>query len=880
MLQNLPVRTKLIAILVLPVLVMTLLVVSRIAANVAESRRADRLTDLTQATARSLALVHELQKERDLSAGVVGETRVVDPRLVTAQRSVVDQSRRTFDAAVDRLDPEVIRPQLRQQLTVAGRRLVTDLGAERTAVDRASASGGRSQSKSPTGTIDSYTKSIENLLSFVAGVPTEPDAAAFSRDLNAVAALARAKEATALERSQVIGVLASRPSQPARVGLAAQIAQPDQAGQAAGTAQDAGEVERLVSVIGAGRVWQSQFESLASDSQREQFHRTMSSPDAGRAQGVRRDILNEQGKLASDTDPRQWLSAMNGIVDRFRSVEQSVGSQLLQAIAESKAARTQRALTTSLLIVVILAFSVGISLAMSQSMVNALAKLRGSALDIAQRRLPSVVERLRHLDEADQISVRPDPAQSVRSSDEIGEVANAFSAVYQVAVRVATEQAALRKSVGDMFLNFARRSQTLIDRQLQLIHELRRKQADVRKVEEFSRLDHLATRMRRNAEDLIVLSGAKPARRWSEPIPLVDVVEIALAEVEDYKRVEVLKVDDLGIAGHAASDVAHVLAELIENATSFSPPQSPVHIAGQTVTNGYVIEIEDQGIGMSDAELVEANDRLANPTEVDLTVSSRLGLFVVGRLAERYGIRVQLRHSWYDGVAALVLLPDQLVTLPAEMPLPEPAGARAGGERPALAPPPPSLPASTPEPPAADTEPEPEPAPEFGQEEYGREEIRLPIFEATRSDWFEKSTPAPTGPNGSRRATGADAVAEELEAAREAGGPPPTPPAAPPPTTPLQQTSVGLPRRVPRVNMAPALAAGSSLEWDQDQPVAAGTGRSPDEVRRMLSSYRSGFERGRHEASSQQDERGRHEASPRSAQGDVSFEADSPVPRS
>ncbi|HKE98544.1 MAG TPA: nitrate- and nitrite sensing domain-containing protein, partial [Actinomycetes bacterium] len=655
MLQNLPVRTKLVAILALPVLVMTLLVASRIADNVSESRRADRLTTLVQANARTLALVHELQKERDLSAGVVGTTKVVDGRVVGAQRSVVDQARHAFEEAIEGLNPGVIRPQLRQQLAVADRRLDNDLAAERASVDRASASGTGSPSKSPAGTIDFYTSTIENLLSFVAGVPTEPDAAAFSRDLNAIAALARAKEATALERSLVIGTFASRPAQPAQVGQAAQLGERAQAGQDAGAAQDAGEVERLVSAIGAGEVWRSQFDSLANPAQLAQFNRTMTGPEATRAQHVREDIRSEQGKVELDSDPLQWQSAMNGIVDRFRSVEQSVGSELLQGIAEAKAARTQRALSTSLLIVVILVFSVGISLAMSQSMVNALAKLRGSALDIAQRRLPSVVERLRHLDDADQITVRPDPAQTVRSSDEIGEVANAFSAVYQVAVRVATEQAALRKSVGDMFLNFARRSQTLIDRQLQLIHELRRKQADHRKREEFSRLDHLATRMRRNAEDLIVLSGAKPARRWSEPIPLADVIEIALAEVEDYKRVEVLKVDDLGIAGHAASDVAHVLAELIENATSFSPPQSPVHIAGQTVTNGYVIEIEDQGIGMSDAELVEANDRLANPAEIDLTVSSRLGLFVVGRLAERYAIRVQLRHSWYDGVAALVL---------------------------------------------------------------------------------------------------------------------------------------------------------------------------------------------------------------------------------
>ena len=155
--------------------------------------------------------------------------------------------------------------------------------------------------------------------------------------------------------------------------------------------------------------------------------------------------------------------------------------------------------------------------------------------------------------------------------------------------------------------------------------------------------------MRRNAEDLIVLSEAEPARRWSQPVPLVDVVRAALAEVEDYNRVELLPIDDIGVAGQAVSDVVHLLAELIENATSFSPPGTKVQVAGQQVSNGYVLEIEDRGLGMSDDELVEANERLANPPMVDFALSRMLGLYVVARLAQRYNIKVQLRHSWYGG---------------------------------------------------------------------------------------------------------------------------------------------------------------------------------------------------------------------------------------
>ncbi|HEX2375642.1 MAG TPA: ATP-binding protein, partial [Actinomycetota bacterium] len=283
--------------------------------------------------------------------------------------------------------------------------------------------------------------------------------------------------------------------------------------------------------------------------------------------------------------------------------------------------------------------------------------------------------------------------------------------VHRVAIQVATEQAALRKSIGDMFLNLARRSQSLIDRQLELIDDLERTEADPDALENLFRLDHLATRMRRNAEDLIVLSGAEPARRWSQPVPLVDVVRAALAEVEDYNRVELLPIDDIGVAGQAVSDVVHLLAELIENATSFSPPGTKVQVAGQQVSNGYVLEIEDRGLGMSDDELVEANERLANPPMVDFALSRMLGLYVVARLAQRYNIKVQLRHSWYGGITALVLLPP---TVAVRAPTPEAleAPSRRGPAE--------LVSSAKPAEPAA--------------EETGE---HLPIFEAARSDWFE-----------------------------------------------------------------------------------------------------------------------------------------------
>ena len=196
-------------------------------------------------------------------------------------------------------------------------------------------------------------------------------------------------------------------------------------------------------------------------------------------------------------------------------------------------------------------------------------------------------------------------------------------------------------------------------------------------------MDHLATRMRRNVENLIVLSGVDQRRRWSESVPLRDVVEAAVAEVEDYSRVRVAGIHDLTLAGRAASDVAHLLAELVENATSFSSPTTTVEVSGGPTGNGYVLEIEDHGIGMSDAELAEANRRLAEPLAADVAVSRMMGFHVVGRLAARHGIRVQLRDRWFGGIDALVLLPAGLLGSAGEHPAmapPVPAGVMASPE--------------------------------------------------------------------------------------------------------------------------------------------------------------------------------------------------------
>src|SRR4029079_11050239 len=261
-----------------------------------------------------------------------------------------------------------------------------------------------------------------------------------------------------------------------------------------------------------------------------------------------------------------------------------------------------------------------------------------SALDVAQRRLPQAVESMRSGGVPD-VTVEPVP---LHTRDEIGEVARAFDEVHDQALRLAADQAALQSSVSNMFVNLSRRSQGLVERQLQLIEQLESNEQDPDQLSNLFQLDHLATRMRRNSENLLVLAGTDLAKRNVAPVPLVDVLRAAVSEVEQYQRVVVQAPPTASIAGRAGSDLVHLLAELPANATPFSPPESQVVMSTTRSPDGViVIEISDRGVGMADDELADANTRLVGPSGVDVSASRRMGLFVVGRLAARHGIGVR-----------------------------------------------------------------------------------------------------------------------------------------------------------------------------------------------------------------------------------------------
>jgi signal transduction histidine kinase len=311
-----------------------------------------------------------------------------------------------------------------------------------------------------------------------------------------------------------------------------------------------------------------------------------------------------------------------------------------------------------------------VTILLGRSINRRLTELRRSALTLAQEQLPAVVARLRRGESVDVAAEAP-PIRV--GSDEIGQVGQAIDAVRQTAIRSAIDEASIRRGVNDMFRNLARRNQSLLQRQLSVIDDMERRAADPDVLEDLFKMDHLTTRMRRHAEGLIILSGAPPGRSWSAPVKLIDVMRGAVAEVEDYARVTVSTQARTALAGSAVTDVIHLLAELIENATSLSPPFTQVRVGGESVAHGFAIEIEDRGLGMTPQRLAELNDRLANPPDLNPANTEQLGLFVVGQLARRHRIGVMLRPSPYGGTTVVVLVPPDLIVDEA------PAALSAGG---------------------------------------------------------------------------------------------------------------------------------------------------------------------------------------------------------
>ncbi|MEU5365345.1 nitrate- and nitrite sensing domain-containing protein [Streptomyces sp. NPDC005925] len=368
-----------------------------------------------------------------------------------------------------------------------------------------------------------------------------------------------------------------------------------------------------------------------------------------------------RGRLAQrGISPMNWWAVNTLKFDAYRQIESDLADTAV-AEASTIADDAQRdAYTTGAAVMIALLAAFVLAGMVARQMSRSMRQLRNAAFGIAEQRLPMLVDQLSRT-EPGRVDTRVAPIP-ITSTDEIGEVARAFDQVHREAVRLAAEQALLRGNINAIFTNLSRRNQSLIEGQLTLITDLENNEADPDQLENLFRLDHLATRMRRNGENLLVLAGEEPGRRWDQPVPLVDVLRAASSEVEQYERIELSGVPEAEIHGRAVTDLVHLLAELLENATTFSSPQTKVRVTATRLPDGRVmIEIHDKGIGLTAEDFADINHRLANPPTVDAAISQRMGLFVVGRLSDRHGIRVQLRPSGEQaGTTSLVMLPDAI----------------------------------------------------------------------------------------------------------------------------------------------------------------------------------------------------------------------------
>jgi len=413
------------------------------------------------------------------------------------------------------------------------------------------------------------------------------------------------------------------------------------------------------------------FEAVATPALVQSFEATVSGPEvAGAAAGntAALNVLQSSNTTSAAQANQQNLTSavadddLASTLGDLREVQAATIGQMqndAQTLLDS--ADNDLYLNIGVIIFALLLSFVG-TVFVARSLTGPLSLLRAAALDIASTRLPEMVRRLRDADAATaDANSRVEPIP-ITSSDEIGEVARSFDEVHQQAVRLASEQAMLRANVNSMFVNLSRRSQSLVQRQLRLIDELENSEQDPDQLANLFKLDHLATRMRRNGENLLVLAGEEPGRKWSQAVRLLDVLRAGASEVEQYERVQLQGLPDTNVVGRVVNDLVHLVAELLENATSFSAPETRVTVTANTLnTGGVMLEIEDSGIGMTPEELDDANERLANPPVIDVAISRRMGLYVVGRLATRHGIQVRLRRSAGGGITALVLVPSSLL---------------------------------------------------------------------------------------------------------------------------------------------------------------------------------------------------------------------------
>ncbi|MFC9055421.1 nitrate- and nitrite sensing domain-containing protein [Streptomyces anthocyanicus] len=651
--RNWRVTTRLNAILLIPVLVGLVMGGFQVKGSIDTWQDAEDAESTARLVRASLGYANALYNERDITAAPLLQGKGEKDTTVAAARRATDEAADTFDAAAQGMPGKA---GLERRLKVF-REQEPKLQTLRAAAYTSKLKGVETE--------EGYTGVAHPLMEFAneLGLGTG-NITSYGRT---VYAISLTKAALSLERSIGMHMLVKPGPEPGhlasqRVALSSyayleRIAIEEYIG--GGTEADAQKLEDAQAKLKEDGAAMAK-EAKAKD---PDYVPPPSNPTTmiSELAGLESTDTSDRAELAQQgITPENWWAVNTLKFDAYQKIESDLADKAVSEASTIADDAERDAYITGAAVVIALLAAFVLAGMVARGMSRSMRRLRNAAFGIAEQRLPMLVDQLSRTDPG-RVDTRVQPIP-ITSTDEIGEVARAFDQVHREAVRLAAEQALLRGNINAIFTNLSRRNQSLIEGQLSLITDLENNEADPDQLENLFRLDHLATRMRRNGENLLVLAGEEPGRRWDQPVPLVDVLRAASSEVEQYERIELSGVPEAEIHGRAVTDLVHLLAELLENATTFSSPQTKVRVTATRLPDGRVmVEIHDKGIGLTAEDFADINHKLANPPTVDAAISQRMGLFVVGRLSDRHGIRVQLRPSGEQaGTTSLVMLPDAI----------------------------------------------------------------------------------------------------------------------------------------------------------------------------------------------------------------------------
>ena len=632
-LKNWRVRSRLLLLISIPTLTAIAFGGIRVSSSVQTALAYNRVQQLANLNSDLTTLVQRLQDERDQTAYFIalgrGARQAARLRVLYTQRNDTEAAAAKVTGLLGQTGGS-LSPQGQQQAAAA----LADLQN----LPNLRLEAAQSQVTAPI--IQKYSRIVTDLLVLAQNTGQGVSDVTLAETVRVLGLVSRMKEDASQQRAILTAALVKHELDPgARTALLT--AQSDQQANLAS------------------------FSLAATNAQRQLFQDSMSNSSVALANQEEEQALSMGQSLRGDaTRPDGFYGAMtNEINTQLGSVERKLVNDIINRTTQLRNEAVISALVVAVVVLLLLGLALLFTVVVARSMVRPLRRLRAGALEVAGVRLPETVRRMSESEgAAAPLEVEP---IDVDSSDEIGEVARAFDQVHREALRLASNEAALRGNVNAMFVNLSRRSQSLVERQIRLIDDLEQGEQDAERLANLFQMDHLATRMRRNSENLLVLAGHEVSRRWTQSVALVDVLRAAVSEIEQYERVTLNVQPGISVRGQAVNDVVHLIAELAENASSFSAADTPVKVSGHLLNSGGVLlDITDQGVGMGAEEMAHANWRLDNPPVVDVAVSRRMGLFVVARLAARHGIRVRLRpaSAGGGGLTALVWLPDEVIS--------------------------------------------------------------------------------------------------------------------------------------------------------------------------------------------------------------------------